>query len=98
MNTQSIVVIIPAYEPDEKMLSLLEELTISISDVQIIVVNDGSSVDKTILFDKAKEYAKVINHDKNYGKGSAIRTGLAYIDEQFIEDAIIVVEIGRAHV
>lgn len=89
MYINSTYVIIPAYEPDERMLETINELTAKTS-FNIIVVNDGSSNEKSKLFLKASEKATVICHDKNRGKGAAIKTAMRYIRNSS-DDAIIVV-------
>ena len=37
--------VIPAYEPDEKMLAVIDDIS-SLTDFHIIVINDGSGKDK----------------------------------------------------
>lgn len=73
-------VIIPAYEPDNKMLRLVTEL---LKDDQfiVIVVNDGSSVESKEIFEKLQEIKGVIilNHAENKGKGAALKTAFTYI-------------------
>jgi putative flippase GtrA len=72
--------LIPAYQPDEKLLSLVEQLENSLAFECIIVVNDGSSPDKNQIFFILQEKKSIIvlNHDVNQGKGQALKTGLSY--------------------
>ncbi len=71
-------IIIPAYEPDLLMISLIDEIK-KVSSLPIIVVNDGSSRPKKVLFDEAKQKGcHVIHHPQNQGKGAAIKTGIEY--------------------
>lgn len=79
-----VSVIIPAYEPDEKMTGFVESLvsnkdTLSIEN--IVIVNDGSSIDALPYFDTVKSYSEVIllEHEKNRGKGAALKTAFAYL-------------------
>ena len=58
--------------------------------IQIVVVDDGSSPDKEELFQLVEEYATVLHHDRNYGKGRALKTGLEYIQDHFLSDYIVV--------
>lgn len=69
-----IPVVIPAYEPDDKMLSLLKRL--KKAEIQhIIVVDDGSGSDYNELFMKAEEMGcLVLHHAVNLGKGRALKT------------------------
>ena len=74
-NIKEIPVIIPAYEPDEKMLGLLADL--KAADIRnIIVVDDGSGAEFAPLFKRAKEEfdALVLTHAVNLGKGRALKT------------------------
>ena len=75
----SVVVLIPAYNPDEKLLALLPKLRERFS--RIILVNDGSVTGRDI-FEKAKPYVeKILVHERNRGKGVALKTGFREIGE-----------------
>jgi glycosyltransferase involved in cell wall biosynthesis len=78
MNTllKSTAVMIPAYNAEASIEELVNRLHRSVGDVQIIVVDDGSS-------DRTSEVAKsigavVLRHEKNRGKGAALQTGFDY--------------------
>ena len=72
------IALIPAYEPDDKMIDLIGQLHRMGYDV--VVVDDGSGVDYHDTFRLAeKNDAIVITHRKNRGKGNAIKTGIFYI-------------------
>lgn len=67
----NIVTIIPAFNEEEFIKNVINGVLMH-SDV--IVVDDGSNDD---TFNIAKEYATfTIKHNKNQGKGAAIKTGL----------------------
>lgn len=69
-----IPVVIPAYEPDDKMISLLERLK-KAEIRHIIVVDDGSGSDYNELFTKAEDMGcLVLHHAVNLGKGRALKT------------------------
>lgn len=91
MRGKEIAIIIPAFDPDERLLQLLEELTISLHNIKLIVVNDGSKEETNKIFQKAEDYSTVLTHSKNYGKGRAIKTALAYIQMNEPEDTIVVI-------
>ncbi len=82
------IALIPAYEPSENILPLLQDL--QKSGFQVLLVDDGSSPEKKILFREAMEYATVLAHTRNRGKGAALKTGLHYIRKQYIEECIVV--------
>lgn len=72
------VVLIPAYNPDEKMIEFLRKL--KENNTEVIIVNDGSKEECKKYFDKASSMGyKVINHEVNKGKGRALKTGFEYI-------------------
>lgn len=70
-----IPVIIPAYEPDEKLLILLNHLK-EAGIRNMIVVDDGSGSDYQALFARAEatEGCTVLHHAVNLGKGRALKT------------------------
>ncbi len=84
-----IPLVIPAYEPDERMTKLFEEFKEKgIHDV--ILIDDGSGEAYREVFRKAEEILQEIGgefltHEKNKGKGGAIRTAFAYVLEKYPE-------------
>lgn len=77
-----MIVIIPAYQPDEKLVALVQRLRED-TTYPIIVVNDGSRVDCTPVFEAVAPYSVVLTHEVNRGKGAAIKTALRYIRDNF---------------
>ena len=75
-----MVVVIPAYEPDQKLIKLIDEIREK-TPYSVVVVDDGSSPKAQPVFDALEGKATVIHHDGNKGKGAAIKTALAYIQE-----------------
>lgn len=91
MFDNKIVLLMPAYNPGEKMVSLIGELK---KDFQtIIVVNDGSDAKSQQYFDMIKNQVVLLSHAKNIGKGAALKTGFKYILEKH-KDAYGVVTAG----
>lgn len=80
-----IPVIIPAYEPDERLILLLRNL-INSEDL-IIVVDDGSGSDYTAIFEECKsvldEKGVILPHDLNKGKGRALKTAFSFVLEHY---------------
>ena len=83
-----IIILIPAYEPDNKLTNLVNEL--SNENINILIVDDGSGLSYKNIFDKCKEYADVISYEINIGKGYALKTGLKYIKDNYKEPYIVV--------
>ena len=81
------IILIPAYEPDTKLLRLLREID---NKYPVIVINDGSSKFYNDIFEAAKKYAHVMSYEKNMGKGYALKTGLNYIEDKYEDNYIVV--------
>ena len=75
----TIPIIIPAYEPDEKLLRLIDELN-NAGLGPVIVVNDGSDKARfgQIFEGVAQKGATVLTHAVNMGKGRALKTSFNY--------------------
>ncbi len=82
------IALIPAYQPTSLILELLYE--VRKNGFQAVVVNDGSSKNTAALFQKAEQYAMVLTHPENRGKGCALKTGLAYIQKHYVSDYVVV--------
>ncbi len=80
MNEKDCVVLIPSLEPDEKLPKYVDEL-LSTDFGLILVIDDGSSEKYQPIFKRLeeKERTVVLHHDKNKGKGGALKTGYQYI-------------------
>jgi glycosyltransferase involved in cell wall biosynthesis len=74
-----LIVLIPAFEPGDKLVNLVRELEAS-SAFAIVVVNDGSGQEYDRIFDEVEKLGcKVLVHRFNRGKGRALKTGFEYI-------------------
>lgn len=74
-----MTVLIPAYEPDLRLIELIDHIKEN-SDFRIVVVDDGSGPSYREIFDKAESLGcTVLRHDVNRGKGRALKTGFAHI-------------------
>lgn len=71
------VVVIPVYEPEECLKKLVEENIQS--GQEVVLVDDGSDAGYASAFAELDGRARVLHHEKNRGKGAAIRTALAWI-------------------
>ena len=85
-----MVVVIPAYEPDDKLLGVIKDFTEQTA-YPIVVVNDGSSDKCRPVFDSVRSYARVtlLEHEVNKGKGAAMKTAFAYIAEPYPSDETV---------
>ncbi len=75
-------VLIPAYQPDEKLTDYAERL-IKCGFERIIVINDGSSENCADIFERVGSHAEctVLTHEVNRGKGCALKTGISWFIE-----------------
>lgn len=82
MNEFNFSVVIPSYNPDEKLITVIDGLK-ALGVTDIIVVNDGSREDTLQYFDAVKENSAVtlLCHEVNRGKGAALKTAFRYILE-----------------
>jgi glycosyltransferase involved in cell wall biosynthesis len=73
-------VLIPAYNPDLRLVSLVRQLRETGQFREIIVVNDGSRADKEPIFQQLAGLPEVtvLRHAINLGKGAALKSGFNY--------------------
>ena len=80
MKEIKISIIVPVFNEEKTLNTILEKINqqnISGIKFEIIVVNDGSTDDSLkILKNNSNLYQKLINLEKNMGKGGAVREGL----------------------
>ncbi|MEA4893938.1 MAG: bifunctional glycosyltransferase family 2/GtrA family protein [Oscillospiraceae bacterium] len=88
LEGQTRIALIPAYEPEDRLLNLVVQLTDA--HFRVIVVDDGSGESYRHIFSAARRFAEVLIHETNKGKGEALKTGLSYIQKHCPEDAVIV--------
>lgn len=80
MANSSVSIIIPAYNEEEAIGEVLEELLNEIpkwnmENIEVVVINDGSE-DRTVEIVSRFPTVRLINHRKNKGYGAAIKTGI----------------------
>ena len=103
------IALIPAYEPDRKMLGVIADLGKTGFDV--VVVDDGSGPEYAELFEQAAERlpgksgrgVTLLIHDVNRGKGAALKTGLVFINNFMVvrgeekQNIIVAVDADGQH-
>ena len=79
-NKIKVSIIIPVYNEEKTIIDILEKVNhqkINSISMEIIVINDGSKDHSLeLLKNNPQLYAKLINLEKNKGKGGAVREGL----------------------
>ena len=70
-------VLIPAYQPDEKLSALC--FALKEKNYAVVVVDDGSGERYSQIFQTVRPCAKVILYTPNRSKGAALKAGLEYV-------------------
>ncbi len=91
-NDYSLSIVVPCYNEKDFLPTLIEHVIIApVEKKQIILVDDASNDGTTeiIRAELASKVDTVIYHEKNQGKGAAIRSGLEHVsgDIVIIQDA-----------
>ncbi|MBO5057590.1 MAG: bifunctional glycosyltransferase family 2/GtrA family protein [Lachnospiraceae bacterium] len=84
MDAKEVPVIIPSYEPDEKLIKLLGDLRDE-GFKHLLLVDDGSGEAYRHFFEQAKSDfdCDVMHHAVNLGKGRALKTAFNYVLQKF---------------
>ena len=91
-----MIALIPAYEPDEKLLPLVDALLSRAYTV--VVVDDGSSPAAQPIFAQLPAAAILLRHPENRGKGRAIKTACEYIAAHFPpQEGVVTVDADGQH-
>ncbi len=79
-----MIILIPAYQPDRKLIDLVAAIGAAAPGVIVLVVDDGSGPDYRAVFAAVKRQGQpVIGYDTNQGKGFALKTGFAHIAQVY---------------
>ena len=75
-----ISVIVPVFNEDSTISEIIKKVQDIDIDKEIIIIDDGST-DKTtqILQNLKGNNIKILFHDKNLGKGRALKTGCSHV-------------------
>src|SRR5690554_6415937 len=76
------VIVIPAYNPDQRLVKLVADLQVQRALFEaIIIVNDGSANTEVFGTLPPAENLRVLNHPENHGKGAALKSGFRWVLE-----------------
>ncbi len=93
-----MTILIPAYEPDHRLLTLVGDLKAQLDTYRILIVNDGSKEAYEPIFKAAEEKgALVIAHPVNRGKGRALKTGFEYLIKNGETEGVITADSDGQH-
>jgi glycosyltransferase involved in cell wall biosynthesis len=82
-----VCVIVPAYNEQENIVSVLQDVHNANENHTIIVIDDGS-VDYTAKVAAKEKIAKIISLPCNLGIGGAVQTGFKYANENNFDIAV----------
>ena len=91
-NNFNLSIIIPSFNEDKYLKKLFSQLIkyFNYKNIEIILIDDGSKDQSDKIINDFKKnnnfifHFKTIKHDKNYGKGRAIQTGIKHCNGEYI--------------
>jgi glycosyltransferase involved in cell wall biosynthesis len=98
MEANYMTILIPSYEPDERLLALIHNLKEEAGDAPILIVDDGSGENYRGIFQSAEQAGcTVLTHASNRGKGSALKTGFDYVRQHGDADGVVCADSDGQH-
>ena len=92
-----VEVVIPAYQPDERLSRYVADLKAS-GFTAITVVDDGGGPAYAALFDALeREVCRVLRHEVNRGKGAALKTAFRLLEADPDLDAVVTADCDGQH-
>ncbi len=82
------VALVPAYEPDDRLPELI--CSIRQAGMEAVVIDDGSGKAYADIFSRCADRVTVLTHSVNRGKGRALKTGMAYLQQHMPEGCVVV--------
>jgi glycosyltransferase involved in cell wall biosynthesis len=85
MIESEIPILIPAYQPGDPMVTLVESL-LRLGSKAVVIVDDGSGKEYAEYFHEAEaltDRVHLLRHAVNLGKGAALKTGMNFVLNQF---------------
>jgi len=93
-----VIILIPSYEPDHKLVALVESIVAAEGGHHVLVVNDGSDPRFDPVFERLRfAGATVIEHEPNRGKGYALKQGFAYVTDNFPDHDVVCADSDGQH-
>lgn len=91
MSVASVTAFFPCYNDERTIARLVNDvysaLVKQVDDVEVVVVNDGSTDGSAALLDKLAarhRWLRVVHHPQNRGYGQALRSGFAAATKEWI--------------
>ena len=98
MQKKKLVIVIPSYNPNERLVELVNSLEQFFDKFNLIIVDDGSTTGlehfKTC---KKSKSTTILKHEVNKGKGQALKTAYEYIKHKFKSFVVITADSDGQH-
>lgn len=93
-----MVILIPAYEPDQHLSALIHAIRGAEPRVPIVVVDDGSGGQYRDVFDGVKALGcHVVSYGRNRGKGFALKAGFGFIADNLPGQDVVCADSDGQH-
>ena len=93
-----MIVLVPAYEPGDRLLALLRALRDAAPTARLLVVDDGSGPAWAPLFADVRALGcTVLTHPVNRGKGAALRTGFRHALDSWPGEDVVCADADGQH-
>ncbi len=93
-----MIILIPAYKPDQSLVRLVRALRAQDPDAEILVIDDGSGSTYAPIFTELRiDGVTVQTHPANKGKGAALRTGIAWKKANRPGEVIVTADADGQH-
>lgn len=93
-----MIILIPAYKPDQSLVRLARALHAQDPDAEILVIDDGSGSAYAPIFTELRiDGVTVQTHPANRGKGAALRTGIAWAKANRPGEVIVTADADGQH-
>jgi glycosyltransferase involved in cell wall biosynthesis len=92
---KTVSIIIPAKDEEKHIQFLIKTVSQLYDDINIIVINDGSTDNTAIIAQKHTPH--VLSHSINLGKGAALKTGCEYAFNYLNADYVIMMDADEQH-
>lgn len=93
-----MIILIPAYEPDHKLVDLVSSIRVAAPEIGLVLVDDGSGPGYAQVFGAAEDLGcTVVRHGHNRGKGIALKTGFAHIAQHHPGQEVVCADCDGQH-
>lgn len=93
-----MIILIPAYKPDQSLVRLARALREQDPATEILVIDDGSGSTYTPIFTELRiDGVTVQTHPVNKGKGAALRTGITWAKANRPGEVIVTADADGQH-